>query len=102
MTPLTKKQTKQLRTLANSLDPILIIGKNGLTDAAAAQAEDALDRRELIKVAVLESAPAGAKELAPQLAERLEAAVVQVIGGRVVLYRRTRRDDVTPLALVRE
>lgn len=102
MTPLTKKQTKQLRALANSLDPILIIGKNGLTDAAAAQAEDALDRRELIKVAVLESAPAGAKELAPQLAERLEAAVVQVIGGRVVLYRRTRRDDVTPLALVRE
>ena len=101
MTTLTKKQTKQLRALANSLDPILIIGKNGLTDAAAAQAEDALDRRELIKVAVLESAPAGAKELAPQLAERLEAAVVQVIGGRVILYRRTRRDDVTPLALVR-
>lgn len=102
MTTLTKKQVKQLRGLANSLDPVLIIGKNGLTDAAAAQAEEAIDRRELIKVAVLESSPATAKELAPQLAERLEAAVVQVIGSRVVLYRRTRRDDVKPLVLVRD
>lgn len=98
---LTKKQVKQLRGLANSLDPVLIIGKNGLTDAAAAQAEEHLDRRELIKISVLESSPATAKEMAPELARRLEAALVQVIGSRVILYRRTRRDDVTPLALVR-
>lgn len=98
---LTKKQVKQLRGLANSLNPVIIIGKNGLTEAALAQAEDTLDRRELMKVSVLESAPATAKEMAPQIAAKLEAALVQVIGSRVILYRRTRRDDVTPLALVK-
>lgn len=97
---LTKKQIKQLRALGNALTPLVTVGKNGFTPALVAQAEEIIDRRELIKVAVLEYSPIEAVELAPQLAEALEAEVVQVIGKRFLLYRRTRRDDVTPLQLV--
>ena len=45
---LTKKQTKQLRALANPLNPLFHVGKNDLTDAAVAQADDLLERRDLI------------------------------------------------------
>ena len=99
---LTKKQVKQLRTLGHHLAPQVIIGKNGLTPALVSQAEAAIDQRELVKCSVLESSPTEAKEAAPELAAALEAEVVQVIGGRFILYRRTRREDVKPLELVRD
>lgn len=99
---LTKKQVKQLRSLGHHLDPQVMIGKNGLTPGLVAQAEATIDQRELIKCSVLESSPVEAKEAAGALAGELEAEVVQVIGGRFILYRRTRRDDVKPLALVRD
>lgn len=99
---LTKKQIKQLRALGHHLDPLIIVGKNGLNEAALAQAEDIINRRELVKCSVLESSPMKANEVAAALAQALEAEVVQVIGSRVILYRRTRRDDVRPLQLVRD
>ncbi|WP_172120980.1 YhbY family RNA-binding protein [Actinomyces faecalis] len=99
---LTKKQVKQLRSMGHHLDPQVIIGKNGLTPALVTQAEATIDKRELVKCSVLESSPVEAKEAAPALAAELGAQVVQVIGGRFLLYRRTRRDDVRPLELVRD
>lgn len=99
---LTKKQTKQLRSLGNTLKPLVTVGKNGFTPALVSQAEEILDRRELVKFTVLEYSPIEASEVAPELAEALEAEVVQVIGNRFLLYRRTRRDDVTPIQLVRD
>lgn len=99
---LTKKQVKQLRALAHHLQPALIIGKYGVTEAAITQADDQIDRLELMKCTVLEACPLEPAEVGDALARGIDAEVVQVIGNRVILYRRTRRDDVTPIALVKD
>ena len=52
---LTKKQTKQLRALANSLKPLFYVGKNDLTEAAIKQADETIEKHELIKCAVQET-----------------------------------------------
>lgn len=99
---LTKKQTKQLRALANSLKPLFYVGKNDLTEAAIKQADETIEKHELIKCAVQDGSELTAKEAAEQLAERLGADVVQTIGNRFVIYRRSMRDDVEHIRLVRE
>ncbi|NMM96499.1 RNA-binding protein [Bifidobacterium sp. DSM 109960] len=99
---LTKKQTKQLRALANSLKPLFYVGKNDLTEAAIKQADETIEKHELIKCAVQDGSGLTAKEAAEQLAEQLGADVVQTIGNRFVIYRRSKRDDVEHIRLVRE
>ncbi|MBW3092477.1 YhbY family RNA-binding protein [Bifidobacterium sp. 82T10] len=99
---LTKKQTKQLRAMANQLKPLLYIGKNDLTDAAVKQASETLDSHELLKIAVQDGSGLTAKEAADKLAGQIGAEVVQVIGNRFVLFRRSKRDDVEHIQLVRE
>ena len=61
---LSSKQRAYLRSLANSEQPILHAGKNGVSDAMLKQADDALAARELIKGRVLESSPVTPRELA--------------------------------------
>ena len=99
---LTKKQTKQLRALANSLKPLFYVGKNDLTEAAIKQADETIEKHELIKCAVQDGSELTAKEAAEQLAEQLGADVVQTSGNRFVIYRRSTRDDVEHIRLVRE
>ncbi|MBW3095617.1 YhbY family RNA-binding protein [Bifidobacterium sp. 64T4] len=99
---LTKKQTKQLRALANSLKPLFYVGKNDLTEAAIKQADETIEKHELIKCAVQDGSGLTAKEAAEGLAEQLNAEVVQTIGNRFVIYRRSKRDDVEHIKLVRE
>ena len=84
---LTSKQRAQLRAMANSYDTILQIGKGGITDQVIAQADTALEARELIKAQVLETAGLETREAANELAGRVNADVVQVIGRRFVMYR---------------
>lgn len=99
---LTKKQTKQLRTLANSLKPLLYVGKNDVSEAAIRQADDTIERHELIKCAVQNGSGLTAGQAADQLADALGADVVQTIGNRFVLYRRSKRDDIEHIRLVRD
>ena len=96
---LTKKQIKQLRAMANSLKPLFYVGKNDLTESAVNQADETIEKHELIKCAVQDGSGLTAKEAA---AEQLNAEVVQSIGNRFVLFRRSRRDDVEHIRLVRE
>ena len=84
---LSKKQVKQLRAMANQLNPLLYIGKNDLTDAAVKQASETMDSHELLKVAVQAGSGLTAKEAADKLAGQIGAQVVQVIGSKFVLYR---------------
>ena len=84
---LTSKQRAQLRALANGLDTIVQIGKDGIGDAQVKQADEALTARELIKCRVLESAMLTAREACEELARRTRSEPVQVIGSRFVLYR---------------
>lgn len=85
---LTSKQRAYLRSLANSAETILQVGKEGISENLIKQVDDALTARELIKGMVLETAPGFAGEIAAQLAEATGSEVVQVIGMRFVLFRR--------------
>lgn len=84
---LTSKQRAQLRSLASTLDTIIHIGKDGISDNLVKQADDALEARELIKGKVLENSMLTAREAAEELAVAARCEVVQVIGSRFVLYR---------------
>lgn len=92
---MTSKERAALRAKANTLDAIIQIGKEGISDNLLAQIDDTLDVRELIKVRVhLETAPQPPRELAQVLASALSAEVIQVIGGIIVLYRPIDADKV--------
>lgn len=84
---LTSKQRAQLRGLANGLDTILQIGKEGIGDNLVQQANEALEARELIKGRVLESAMLTPREACQTLARLTRSEPVQVIGTKFVLYR---------------
>lgn len=85
---MTGKERAFFRGQANSLEPLFQIGKGGINDAFIKQAEDALLKRELIKLKVLlESSPVTPREAADEIAEKIGAEVIQVIGGCMVFYK---------------
>jgi RNA-binding protein len=84
---LNLKQRAHLRSMANTLETIVQIGRAGITDNIIMQAREALLARELIKLRVIDGSPITAKEAAQELSETLAADVVQVIGTRFVIYR---------------
>ena len=85
---LTSKQRAQLRGLANSIDTIIHIGKDGIGENLIQQANDALEARELIKGRVLDNnIEYDARTAADALAKATRSEVVQVIGTKFVLYR---------------
>lgn len=90
---LTSKQRAQLRSLANGIDTILIVGKDGIGDNLVAQANDALEARELVKGRVLESCELTPREVCDQLSKLTRSEGVQVIGSKFVLYRESHRKD---------
>ncbi len=94
---MTSKQRAYLRSLANSIQSIVMVGKGGMSPEIIKQADDALKARELIKGSVLETSPLSAREAAEQIAQATQAQVVQVIGGKFVLYRRNDEKPVIEL-----
>lgn len=84
---LTSKQRAKLRSIANSYETILQVGKSGISEMLIKQTDDALIAREMIKMRVLDTSPESAKETADKLAAATKSDVVQVIGTRFVLYR---------------
>lgn len=84
---LTSKQRAYLRGLGNELEPIIQIGKGGISDNLIKQVDEALEARELIKGRILKNALEDAREAADYLAEVTDAEVVQVIGNIFLLYR---------------
>lgn len=84
---LNGKQRAYLRSIANTIDTILIIGKGGITDQVIKQADDALTAREIIKGKVLENSDLTSRQAADMLSEEVSSDVVQVIGSKFVLYR---------------
>lgn len=89
---LTSKQRAYLRSLANTEEPILHVGKGGTSDAMRKQADDALTARELLKGRVLETAPDAVRQVAEEIAADVKAEVVQVIGRTFVLYRQNPKE----------
>lgn len=89
---LNSRQRAQLRGMANGFEPILHIGKGGITAEVIKQADDALTARELIKTRVLETAPDSPRQSAETLADKTKSDVVQVIGSIFILYRENKEN----------
>lgn len=89
---LTGKQRAYLRSLANTAETILIVGKSGIGDEITKQANNALTARELIKGKILETCPVSPREAADRIASAVGAETVQVIGSKFVLYRKNRKE----------
>ncbi|MCD8366818.1 MAG: YhbY family RNA-binding protein [Clostridiales bacterium] len=91
MEPINSKQRAQLRGMANTLEVVLTVGKDGISDNLVQQADDALEARELIKCKVLETSPLSAREACDELSALTRSEPVQVIGSRFVLYRHSHK-----------
>jgi RNA-binding protein len=85
--PLTGPQKRYLRGLGHHLDPVVLLGKDGVTDAVVAKVDAELQNHELIKVRV------GSEDgVADALAERTRSEVAQTIGHTALLYRRRAKE----------
>jgi len=87
---LTNKQRSYLRALANNIDAIFQVGKNGINDNLVQQVRDALETRELVKITVLKSASLDTRDIYDQFIKLTFAEPVQVVGNRFVLYKQSR------------
>ena len=88
---LSSKQRAFLRSMTNTMDPIMQVGKSGVGEELITSVDNALEARELIKMSALETAPVTAREAADELAEATGADVVAVVGRRFVLYRPSKK-----------
>jgi RNA-binding protein len=88
---LSGKALRHLRALGHDLDPVIAVGKNGVTEALAKEAAQALLKHELIKVRVMQEAPVDRHEAAEDLATRTGSTLAQVLGRTFLLYRRNEK-----------
>jgi RNA-binding protein len=84
---LTSKQRSYLRSLGNGMEPILIIGKGGITDNVVEQLDQALTARELVKVRVLPHTEFDVNEIGETLSRETVSEIVQIIGHNILYYR---------------
>ena len=84
---LTGKQVRFLRGLGHHLKPVVMIGKEEVNDAVLSATEEALEAHELIKVKLQEGCLSDRKEVAAELAAATGAAVAQILGKSILLYR---------------
>ncbi len=84
---MTGKERAKLRSIANTYETILLVGKNGIGDDLIKQADDALNKREMIKGKVHETCELSAREVCTELCTALKAEPIQVIGTKFVIYR---------------
>ncbi len=96
---LTSKQRAALRGIAASYETIFQIGKSGVTEVLCKEVGDALRKRELIKLRVLDNSGWTAREAADEIAGALGADVVQVIGSKFVLFKRNPKDPVIDIKI---
>ena len=89
---LTGKQKGFLRSEAHHLKPIFQVGKTGVNENMTEQIAEALEKRELLKVSILQNCMEDKDVVAQQLAEGADAEIVQVIGNNIVLYKESREN----------
>ena len=78
---------------ASTLDPIFQIGKASLTPEIIQALDEALEKRELIKISVLKNCADDPREIAQVIAERTHSAVVKVIGKKIILFRQAKKNS---------
>lgn len=90
---LTSKQRAFLRGKASVMEPIFQIGKSGLTPELITAVDDAIEKRELIKVSVLKNCMEDPRSVAEMLGERTRTQVIAVTGRKIVLFRPRKKDS---------
>ena len=89
---LTGKQKRYLRSLAHHEKAIFQVGKSGVTENMLEQLKDALEKRELIKVSILQNCMEDKDEVAEQLKKGTGAEIIQIIGSNIVLYKESKEN----------
>lgn len=85
---LTGKQIRHLRALGHHLEPVLLLGKNGITEAVIAQLSEAIGHHELVKVKLLSECPLDRGEAGEEAANSVGAELVQTLGRTLLLWKR--------------
>lgn len=98
---ITTKQRSFLRGMANRLDPIFQVGKNGIEDNFLKQVEAALEKRELIKIKVLENSGITAREASDIICEEVGCEGIQAIGSKLVIYKQSSKKPVIELPVAK-
>lgn len=90
---MTSKERAYLKGLAMNINPIFNVGKQSITPELTEAINEALEKRELIKVGVLKNCMDDPGEIAQVIAERTKSQVVQVIGKKIVLFKKRKKDS---------
>lgn len=98
MLKLNSEQRSQLRSLAHSLDPVVMIGDAGLTDAVLKEIDVSLNAHELIKIRVFGDDRQARLDMLESICEQMEAAPIQHIGKLLVIYRPKKEESQKPLS----
>lgn len=96
---MNSKQRAYLKSLATNITPIFQVGKGSLSPEMIVAVDEALEKRELIKLSVLKNCLDNPREIASVLGERTHSEVVQVIGKKIVLYRPAKKNPKIKLPL---
>ena len=96
---MTSKQRAYLKSLASNITAIFQVGKGSLSPEMVTAIDEALEKRELIKLSVLKNCLDDPKEIAQVLGERTHSEVVQVIGKKIILYRPAKKNAKIKLPL---
>lgn len=84
---LSGRQKRFLRSLGHHLKPVVMVGKEELNTAVVSATDEALEAHELIKIKVQDGCLSDRGDIAEQLAQATGAAVVQILGKNILLYR---------------
>ena len=90
---LSGKEKRYLRSLANTIDPVVQVGKASVNESVLFSLNEALEARELVKVKVLKNCLDEVKDVAQELADQSKSELVQVIGRTFVLFRQKEKDS---------
>ena len=96
---LTSKQRAYLKSKAQVIEPILQVGKSSVTTELISSVSEAIEKRELIKLHILQNCLDDPKEIANTIAERTQSTVVQIIGKKIVLFKQKKKDSAYTLPL---
>lgn len=97
---ITTKQRAFLRGLGNALDPVMQIGKDGFSENSQETLNGLLEARELVKIRVLNNCENKPKDLMKVICDKTGADPVQVIGGVLLVYRRSSKKDFKHIELI--
>lgn len=98
---ITSKQRAYLRKISHTLEPVFQIGKEGVTDNLLEGISQALNKREVIKVHILETALLDTIETCNEIAREIGAEPVQAIGNKFILYREAEEEKYRKIDLKR-